>query len=235
MVVLVVALGTPLMSTAQEFAPIPSKMRANQLVYTGPGTNAGIVEYAAVGRDVMAQGRNMDTSWIEIVLDGQVEGWVPAGTVRPLEGNLADLPIRGGLLDLGNGAYSASNSNIRQAEAEMLRVQRSLRIIQARFNRLQAFLGTNCDPIPVPSAPTISDSMIAAVPELAQVRTELTFVQEQTALAISVFQVACDENSIGEETYQRLMRHVYAAGSAFNNVRRYLNAISGLEFVMPVD
>jgi hypothetical protein len=77
--------------------------------------------------------------------------------------------------------------------------------------------------------------MIAAVPELAQVRTELAFVQEQTALAISVFQVACDENSIGEETYQRLMRHVYAAGSAFNNVRRYLNAIAGLEFVMPAD
>jgi hypothetical protein len=222
----------PLPSTAQNIDALPAVMRSTQLVYTGPGTNAGIVEYAAAGRDVMVQGRDMNTTWVEIVMDGQVEGWVPAGTVRPLEGSLSDLPIRGGFLDLGNGPYRATNGNIRQAEAEMLKIQRTLRIVQARFNRLQGYMGTNCAAVPAPAAPAISDGMIAAVPELEQVRTELNFVQEQTALAITVLEEACAESgSIGEGTYNRLLQHVYAAASAYGNIRRLIDQITGLEYV----
>ena len=233
MIVLVIVIGAPLLSTAQSGEAFPAQMNANQLVYSGPGTNAGIVEFAAAGRDLMAQGRDMNTAWIEIVLDGQVEGWVPAETVNPLGGDLGSLPIRGGLLDVGNGSYSAANSSIRQAEAEMLKVQRSLRIVQARFNRLQAFMGTNCSPVPKPAAPAITDAMIAAVPELAQVRNEINFVHNETVLAIQVLEEACAEsNSIGEGTYNRLMQHVYSAQNAYLNLRRLVDSLTGLEYVI---
>ena len=230
--VFVMAVAVPMMSFAQEHGPVPGTMRSTQLVYTGPGSNAGVVEFVAPGRGLFAQGRSADGSWVQIVLDGQVEGWVPARSVRPSEGNLSDLPIKGGLLDVGNGAYRAANPSIRQAEAEMLKIQRPLREVQARFNRLQGFQGTNCDPITAPRPPAISGGMIGAVPQLEQVKTELTFVAEQTALAIEVLEQACSGgDNIGGSVYDRLMQHVYAAQNAYNNVRFFINEITGLQFV----
>lgn len=208
-------------------------MNSNEFVYSGPGTNAAIYELIAAGRVVEAAGRNADGTWVQINMNGQIVGWVPANTVTFTQGTLANLGVRGGLLDMGNGAYRADNPTIRAAEVQLILIQRPLRLIGARYFRLQAFLGASCTDIPAPpNPPSISDRQVGAVPELDQVRRELTYVQEQTAQAIAIYGELCAFG--GNISTNALLAGVAPLNNAYNaydNVRKLLDTITGLEYV----
>lgn len=206
-------------------------LRSNQIVYSGPGTTGAYVEYVAAGRQVVAAGRNSSTTWVQINIDGQVVGWVPVSAVATISGDVATLPVQGGLLDLGAGTYDVNNSALRAAEIEVIRIQRPMRLIGARWFRLQAFTGASCLNIPLePTAPRIG---LGGVPELERVQRELTFVQEQTVLAIQLYQAVCDAGGVVDESlYNRGIGHLNNAYNTWNIVRLYLNELAGLEYAV---
>jgi hypothetical protein len=205
-------------------------MRSDQIVFSGPSTNGGYLEYVAAGRQVVAGGRDSSTAWIEINIDGQVVGWVPASAMAVQTGDLATLPVKGGLLDLGKGAYDVNDSTLRAAEIELIRIQRPMRLIGARWFRLQAFTGASCLNIPAaPTAPRIPQNL----PEMERVQRELTYAQEQATLAIQLYQLVCDAGGIVDETlYNRGIFHLNEAYNTWNVVRLYMNEIAGLEFTV---
>lgn len=217
---------------AQGLTEVPVTITTNQLVYSGPGENAAYVEFVAAGRQAVAAGRTQDASWIEINLSGQVVGWIPASSAS-LAGDINTLVVRGGLLDLGGGSYDIANDNLRAAQIDMIRIQRTMRFIGARWWRLQGYTPASCQNIPAQtSESTITDAQIAAIPELGFVRSELNRVVEFTNNAIVKYSELCDAGGLGRgEIFFPGLGQLNFAYDTFDEVTRYLYDLAGLEFV----
>lgn len=218
---------------AQSPITIPVGIIQTTWVYTGPGMNAGYLEYVGAGREAIAAGRNIDASWIEINLDGQIVGWVPTATLRG-EG-FENLPIKGGLLAIDEGTYSADNPLIRAAEIELILVHRPMRFIGARWFRMQGFVAASCQNLPTPpSAPNISAAQIARLPELETIKRELGYVADETAAAIRAYQGLCAQGQFfSEADYFVGLNHLNNAYNSWNVVRRYIDTLTGLVYVAP--
>ncbi|MFP4323858.1 MAG: hypothetical protein ACLFTK_15495 [Anaerolineales bacterium] len=218
---------------AQDVPEIQVQITTNQIVYSGPSENSIYYEYVANGRIVPAVGRTTDSEWVMISLNRQVQGWVPAASVSVQAGSLGDLIVRMGKLpSAADAPYSVDNPQIRTAQIEMIRVNRPLRLIVARYNRLQGFSGASCQDIPTaPAFPSFSARQIAAVPELERIERELSFVAQHTTDAIAVYQVLCGEGGeVTEETYLRGIGHINEAQSAYNVLQRYIEELTGVPF-----
>lgn len=63
----------------------------NVNVRSGPGTNFNVVMTAAPGTEIAITGRNADTSWLKVTIDG-TEGWLAEFLVTS-EGDLTRLPV----------------------------------------------------------------------------------------------------------------------------------------------
>lgn len=204
-------------------------MTTDSIVYSGPGTNAGYLEYVAKGREFVAAGRNSDTSWIQINIDGQIEGWVAVETITT-EGDLNTLVVRSGLLSAGNGPYPVDSPLMRAAEVQIILVTRPMRLIAARWTRLQGYQSASCQAIPsAPAPPSFTPAQIAAAPELETVQRELTWIQEQVELAILIYQEVCKGGTIiNQELYTRGIGHINPAYGVYTNLRKYMNELTGL-------
>jgi hypothetical protein len=110
-----------------------------------------------------------------------------------------------------------------------------MRYIGARWFLLQDFYNASCDAIPeAPAPPAITDRQVGRFPELERIRRELTFVQEQTTLAIAVYAEACETGGgINQAQFERGIRHLNNAYNAYDVVQKYLGEIVGLTFVTP--
>jgi hypothetical protein len=225
-------LAGPWAAIAQSPTDVLGRTTTDHLVYSGPGTNAAYMEYLDRNRDVILSGRNSNSTWLEVNIDGQIVGWVPAGAISVTRGEVSSLPVKGGLLDLGKGPYDVNDSSLRAAEIELILVNRPMRFIGARWFRLQALIGASCINLPAMSArPSISAGRI---PELERVQRELTYVYEQTELAIQVYTQLCAGGNAVTDLNQvnRGIGHLNNAYSAYDVVRLYLNELAGLEYVI---
>jgi uncharacterized protein YraI len=232
---ILVALIVPSFGSVEALTTLTVQLTANSIVFSGPGENSAYLEYAAEGREVIADGRNSNTSWIEINLDGQVVGWVPVETVVALNGgDLTTLDVRGGLLDLGGSAYDIEDPILRNVQLELIKVQRPMRYVGARYFRLQSYLNASCEAIPAaPAPPVITPWYLSRIPELDRVKRELTFVQEETGQAISFYEELCVTGGLVNETaYFDGLGHLNNAYSTFDTVQKYMWEITGLTFVV---
>lgn len=64
---------------------------SNANIRSGPSTNADIVTTAAPGTEIQIRGRNADSSWLAITVDG-TEGWIASFLVSS-SGDVGSLPI----------------------------------------------------------------------------------------------------------------------------------------------
>jgi|GEM_PF-6557962 len=208
----------------------------NSLVYSGPGVNAAYYEYVARGRNVIAAGRSSDSQWVQINIDGQIVGWVPVDVLTEVEGTIESLPVNGGLLDIGGGDYNVEDAYMRGAQVEMIKIQRPMRYIGARWFRLQGFLGANCEQIPAqPGEPVFTAAQLAAIPELAQLEQELRYVQQETAAAIEGFALLCEVSgggTINQTLYLAGLSRLNNAYNAFDNLSRLFETLTGLEYIV---
>ncbi len=230
--ILILAFANMGMASAQHVPEVDVRITQNQIVYSGPSENSMIYEYIAAGRVVDAVGRNGDSSWVMINMNRQVVGWVPVESVSVVDGAISDLLQRPGKVQANAGsAYAPDNDQMRAAQIEMIRIQRPLRFIVARYHRLQGFSGASCEQLPTPpSAPNFSARQIAAAPELERIQRELTFVQEQTELAILIYGILCEGGGeVTEETYLRGIQHINAAQEAYTVLLRYIEELTGLQ------
>lgn len=226
-----------LTSYAQEsVSEIPVQTANNAILRSGPGDDTLWLEYLAVGRTVLAAGRNADTTWIEINDINQNVGWVPVETLINNTGiEFTRLPVKGGLRSSGSGRYDVTSPAFRAVQVDLILIQRPLYQIGGRYFRLQGFLNASCQNLPTPPAsPTISDAEIGAVPELERVLRELTFVQEQTIIAIDKYAELCEEGGTANESvYQDGLNALNNAYDALNVVRRFVEELTGLVFMAP--
>jgi len=210
---------------------LPVRLSANVILRSGPGLDTAWFEYLAANRQAKAIGRDTNTEWIKIKVTFDLEGWVAASSLRvDNRADLERLPIVRGLRD-GGGGYPVDDPRLRAVEVEMIRIQRPLLLISDRYFRLQVSLPTSCGGIPAnPEPPAIPDAAIQAIPELARVKQELTYSQQELTVTMDVFRKICEtEGDIPADLYFRAQEALSNSRHAFTNVRLYLNEIAGLQ------
>jgi uncharacterized protein YgiM (DUF1202 family) len=222
----------PSSSQAQTPSGISIELAANVVIRSGPGWNTAWYEYAAQGRSATAIGRDSQTLWLKINLNNQLEGWVPASAViQVVAGSFSTLPIVSGLRANGQGKYAVTDPALRAAEIDLIRLQRVVLLIGDRYYRLQGGLAASCELIPAPPAPPVfTASDLQRIPELNQVKNELTYVQAQITQAVLIYiDICAADGKVSTEYFMQGANAHESARRALTNVRLLINTLVGLQ------
>lgn len=240
LVLLVIALlaALPAAANAQEPEPdlsdgVPVTLASNQILRSGAGWNTLWWEYVARGRDGVATLVSPNGLWVKVSF-ATLSGWVPTSSLRRPDHSLLQLlPVDDGLRAGDEAQLDPSLDAMRNLQVEMIRINRVVSFLQARFLRLQGFVSASCASLPDdPALPAISDADVQRYPQLETFRRELSYVVQKVSESLAAYRSICNAGGISSNSDPVYLTGLVAmedANRAISNLRLYLLELTDME------
>ena len=216
--------------TAQT-GPVQAAATDGVRVRLGPSTAYPTIANINFNQAFTITGRNACNNWYQVVFEGTL-GWVSAGFLRVLSGDLTTLPVDGIVAE--SLAPSTDNvydyiSTLRLMLARLELAQLSLNSIRASWTDSALTGRASCQPYPAqPSDFNIPSPLLAAFyGQLNPLLNDFNAAMFNVRQAIDLFIQVCNQpgtgNPVGQATVQGALNIVNDADNQFASLRQRLN------------